>query len=134
MMLCSTKIPSWVPPSCRCTVYNMGFLPHYGKKREINKQQHKNWRVVSLTAFSNVLTPNSLPSAHIFMAITGHIFQDPRVTGKHTAKFYLVTMNIFSLGSKGGFLNAGFLKLILYRSIFSCAILWFNVKETQIEK
>ena len=42
MMLCSTKIPSWVPPSCRCTVYNMGFLPHYGKKREINKQQHKN--------------------------------------------------------------------------------------------
>lgn len=93
MMLCSTKIPGWVPPWCRCTVCNMGFLPYYGNKREINKQQHKDRRVGSLAAFSTVLTPNSLPPAHISMVITGHIFQYPRVTGKHTATFYLVTMN-----------------------------------------
>ena len=29
MMLCSTKIPGWVPPSCRCTIYKMGLHECY---------------------------------------------------------------------------------------------------------
>ena len=48
MMLCFTKIPGRVPPSCRCTVCNMGFLPMVRKEKYTNSSTKTEELAVSL--------------------------------------------------------------------------------------